>query len=339
MSDGTNPGSIYVDNIQHPKSAFLISPESQFLAGDYHNKSFNNSLRKLLISQIFKDEYFLYLHVFPTAWENLLESIIKKRLPIKVDRRHYICKKVKINRKNQIPKGYSIQRLTKKLLTKKDLIIPKHVKTWIKGNWSSINNFDKIGFGYCTMHKNKIVSYCIGDCRSGNECEMGIHTLPEYRKQGLAVLTVAATVDYCLSNGFKKAGWHCNEDNYGSRKTAEKVGFRLERKYTQYHFIFNKVHHLILVGYVLFKKKEYKKAITSFEKAIKKKNPPAWMPNYIHEYYHMIARSWGALGDKDTASNYLKKAINKGWTNIEDTRKCREFKNLHKTEQWKNIIK
>jgi len=34
-----------------------------------------------------------------------------------------------------------------------------------------------------------------------------------------------------LSLGFEVVGWHCPQENVGSIRTAEKVGFELERAY------------------------------------------------------------------------------------------------------------
>ena len=77
----------------------------------------------------------------------------------------------------------------------------------------------------------QIVSWSVADCRSGDACEIGLHTAESYRRRGLAANTAAANVEYALSHGFSLAGWQCSEDNLGSIGTAEKVGFELERNY------------------------------------------------------------------------------------------------------------
>jgi RimJ/RimL family protein N-acetyltransferase len=114
----------------------------------------------------------------------------------------------------------------------------------MKPNWGSIPDFMKMGIGFCTLHDKRIVSWSIADCKSGEACEIGIHTLEKYRRQGLASLTAAAAVDYALSSGFRQVGWHCGEYNLGSICVAEKVGFQLERKYIQYYACANEAHHL-----------------------------------------------------------------------------------------------
>jgi RimJ/RimL family protein N-acetyltransferase len=78
------------------------------------------------------------------------------------------------------------------------------------------------------------VSWSLADCIVGDACEIGIHTAEDYRRQGLATLTAAATVDGCLARGLTAIGWHCDVDNLGSRGVAERVGFRHERDYVEY---------------------------------------------------------------------------------------------------------
>jgi hypothetical protein len=75
---------------------------------------------------------------------------------------------------------------------------------------------------------------CLSDCVSGERCEIGINTDERHRRRGLAALTVAATVNHCLDNGLGLIGWHCLANNTGSRRTAEKVGFALEREYLSF---------------------------------------------------------------------------------------------------------
>jgi RimJ/RimL family protein N-acetyltransferase len=133
---------------------------------------------------------------------------------------------------------FAILPIDPPLLANTDLSIPDHIPAWITSNWGSTEAFMKHGFGFTVMHQNHLVSWSLADCISGNRCEIGIHTLPEYRRQGLATHTAAATVDYALQHGFTHIGWHTSEDNIGSIKVAEKVGFTRSTDYTWYLFKF-----------------------------------------------------------------------------------------------------
>ncbi len=97
--------------------------------------------------------------------------------------------------------------------------------------------FFERGFGFCTLHGNKVVSWSLTDCVSGSACEIGIRTHPEYRRRGLATITAAATVDYALSHGYSQVGWHTNIENYESIGVAEKVGLKKTREYIWHYFM------------------------------------------------------------------------------------------------------
>lgn len=336
--EGNSPGRIYVDDISHSKTAFLCSVEGYHLAGYCDNSEFNTALGKLVTEIILtrdtvrEDEDGIFIDFHPDNWETKLGDIFTIRAPLKNRRRRYTCRKLKVNWKNQIPDGYSIHRIDNKLMEKPGLKIPDHVLYWMKTNWGSIEYFLRKGFGFCMLHNDKMVSWCIADCVSGNQCEVGIHTAEEYRKRGLATLTVAATVDYCLSNGFTSVGWHCSDDNIGSWKTAEKVGFEKTRDYVFHYCMFDEVHHLAEIGLCCFKAKQYKECTQWYEKVF------AMGRDYPHYYYHLAALAWAALGNHDTATKYLNIAIDEGWTDIDFTKSCEQFCSLHGTSEWQETI-
>ncbi len=71
--------------------------------------------------------------------------------------------------------------------------------------------------------------------------EIDVATLPDFRMKGFAKLVVGRFVDYCLDNGIT-ANWDCFEDNLGSLKTAEHLGFKFIRSYN-FLSIFNKTRN------------------------------------------------------------------------------------------------
>jgi len=345
--EGTSPGRIYVDDVVAPETIFLCSVEGYYLSGHVDNDSFNKALNRFIFEKFFagdtvrKDETDISIGFHPDSWENKMEVIFRPRTPLKALRRHYVCRELKaVDWKSQVPKGFSIHRADKKLLETPGLVIPNHVTDWMNTNWGSIRDFLQKGLGFCMLHDKNVVSWSIADCTSGDACEIGIHTHPKYRRRGLATLTAAATVDYCLSSGFTSVGWHCDEYNLGSIGVAEKVGFELERNYLQYFCIYNEANHLAETGLAFFRAKQYRAAAECMEKvfATPREEMPDWMIAEFHLYYHLAARAWAALGDRDKAFRYLDEAVNKGWTDVEATNKCPEFRIFHETQEWKNLM-
>ena len=249
--DRNNPGRVFVDNPINPRTAFILSPEGCYLAGEAHNDAFNRALNEAIFTKdfFFEDRWALFFACHPDDWQDQLTVIFDPRSPITQLQRHYICRKLGYDWQSNIEEGFTLHRIDEILLSRPGLIIPHHVGSWMVNNWGSTSDFLKRGFGFATIHNDEVVSWSLADCISGDACEIGIHTTESYRRRGLATVTAAATVDYALSNGFSTIGWHCPEDNLGSIGTAERVGFEKERSYAMHVLIPNEAVYLAEMGH------------------------------------------------------------------------------------------
>lgn len=350
--EGTSPGRVYVDRVEDPKTAFMCTVEGYYLAGNENNNEFNTSLNKLIFGKIFagdtvrKDETDVAAGFHQDSWKEKMPIIFRGRMPLTTARRHYICTKLDAdNWRDHVPEGFQVNRIDEALLRTPQLELPIHVTGWMKTNWGSISSFMKKGFGFCTLHGKNIVSWSLADCVSGNACEIGIHTQEDYRRQGLATLTATAAVDYALSGKFRYVGWHCDEYNLPSIKTAEKVGFRLERKYIQCYACSNEAHHLEETAQTHFRAGRYREAVESYEKFFK--TPQEQLPNWLREalpqelgvHYFRVASAKAFVGDNNGAMEYLEKAIDNGWLYIDFLKGRKEFENVYGTPEWNRILK
>ena len=105
--------------------------------------------------------------------------------------------------------------------------------------WSSASDFLEKGLGYCVWNEAGMpVSLCYAACVARETAEIDVATLPDFQRKGLARLAVGAFVQACTDRGIT-ANWDCFEENAGSLRTAESLGFR---QTTSYNFlsIFNK---------------------------------------------------------------------------------------------------
>ncbi len=240
--ENTSPGRVLVDHPDHPTSCFLSTAEGCFLAGDPHNTRFNIELGIYLKEKMTSteteadDDKILIISCFPNDWAQKFSTLVPTKSPVLIPRRYYTCTKLKWQAPVPIP--FTLQQINAELLARHDLVIPDHLTSWIQSNWGSQDAFLKRGFGFAMLQRNHVVSWSITDCVSRSRCEIGIRTGPEYQRQGLATLTAAATVDYGLHHGFDQIGWHTSEDNIGSIKVAEKVGFERSKDYIWYLFNF-----------------------------------------------------------------------------------------------------
>ena len=244
--DGNNPGLVFVDDPARPQSAFMFSPEGCYLAGNSDHDAFNRALNEALHGKRLFDEPIeaLCFICASESWEKQLVAVLYPHRPVQIPRRHYICRKLNYDWRASVPAGFAVHRIDEALLNRPGLEIPAHIKGWIENNWGTTADFMQRGFGFATLHEDAddavyVVSWSLADCRSGDACEIGIHTGEQYRRRGLATLTAAATVEHALSSGFSTIGWQCSEDNLGSIGTAEKVGFERERDYAMYYAVLN----------------------------------------------------------------------------------------------------
>ncbi|MBI5959582.1 MAG: GNAT family N-acetyltransferase [Chloroflexi bacterium] len=229
--DGTCPGWAWADDLDQPGAALLITSEGTYLAGRVDHPAFCSGLRRVVDDTLFREWEFRALWVgcvdrWLPHWDALFA-----RPRTEIERQHYVCTAVRYDWRAALVPGYGVRRVDQSLLDTPGITIPDHLMGWMKGNWGSLENYMARGFGFCTLHDQRVVSWSVADAVSGDQCEIGIQTDPEYRQRGLAAITVAACVQYALTQGYAAVGWHCNADNEGSQRTALRVGFVKERDY------------------------------------------------------------------------------------------------------------
>jgi RimJ/RimL family protein N-acetyltransferase len=329
-----------VDDAEQPRTALALTVEGYLLAGDDKNPATIEGLRRLLEEQIFSGRVFvgvdscMVLAVEPDSWEARLPEIIPGHPPDKLPRYLYLCKEVKPDWHEQVPDGYSVRRIDRELVDDPDLVFTDTIEEWVPlgQGWGGMDRFLENGVGFCAVHGNEIVSRCMADCRAGNRIDVGIITDPGHRQRGLASIVAAATAEYCLSHGFDTVGWHCDYDNVGSWKTAEKAGFELAGEYFFYYYIYDLADQLSQLGWSCFKRGEYRETADYYEQvfALREEHP-----NY---YYNCAAEAWGALGNGEMALKYLKLAAEQGWAALDHTRQVERLQPLHGTPEWDQVL-
>jgi RimJ/RimL family protein N-acetyltransferase len=338
--EGNNPGRIFVDDVTGPRTALALTVEGYLLAGEHDNPATIERLRCLLRDKIFTGEVFvngdqsMSLAVHPETWETKLSELIPTHEIEKNKRYHYLCHAVQFDWRRSTPAGYEVHRVDQALLTHPTFLFPEPLKEWMdfKEMWWNVDNFLAKGVSFYVLHEGEVVSWCTPDCVSRDRMDVGIITHPTHRRQGLASIAVAATVEYCLSHGFSAVGWHCNADNVSSWKTAEKVGFERNREYSYYYYMYDPIDHLAELGWHYFKLGEYAKTVDYYERVftLREENP-----DY---YYHLTALAWATLGNVEKAFKYLRAAVDRGWTYVEWTKRQEGFNILHGKAEWDEIL-
>ena len=198
--EGNNPGRIFVDDVEHPRTAFGLTVEGYLLAGEHDNPATLESLRAFIHEKLFTGEVFvngddsLSLAVHPEAWEARLPELIPTHEAEKLERYHYLCRELAFDWRAALPDGYTVRRIDRDLLEADDIIIPEAIGEWNDAEeyWGSVENFLTNGIGFCVLHENQIVAQCTADCFAGEQIDIGIVTAPVYRHKGLASIAAAA---------------------------------------------------------------------------------------------------------------------------------------------------
>ena len=237
--EGTARARIYVDDLDHPEAAITWTKHRFYLVGSEHNDEFNEAVHRLFTETIYpqaieagEDAFVLYYS--PDSWEDKIHVILKDKSPIKDRRQFYTFKKLKHNWSALLPAGFTMQRVDRKLLANRRL---KHLDALVEEMQSeraSVDDFLSKSFGFCLIHGDEIVSWCLSEYNSGRQCEVGIETVEGYRRRGFATLTASALIEYAIANGITTIGWHCWADNEASIATARKVGFEKTLDYPVY---------------------------------------------------------------------------------------------------------
>jgi len=338
--EGNNPGRIFVDDVINPQTSLALTVEGYLLVGDSDNPGTNKKLGNFIKDKIFSGEIYvngdwsMSLAVHPEDWEARLPELIPTHELERIERYHYLCREVKYNWREGLPEGYTVRRVDRALLNDKRIIFPDPLGEWMdfEGTWWTKDNFLARGISFGVIKEGKILAWCTPDCTADDRIDVGVITHPSHRRKGLAAAVVAAAVEECFNQGFNAIGWHCNADNIGSRKTAEKVGFKQNRKYRYYYFMYDPIDHLAELGWYYYKLGDYKKTVHYYDQVFTLRDENA---DY---YYHLASSAWALLEQEEKALKYLKKAADQGWKQAGWTKNQEEFAFLNGLPEWDAVI-
>ena len=354
--EGGLPGRIVVDDPQSPETAFIWGKSSDagfYLEGNPDNGAFNRSLNQWILEEVYPEakglpgvvDYALYYP--PEAWEDRIDVILKDTSANRDERKYFEFERPTVAWKAHIPPDFHMVQIDRHLLERADLKNIDHVIKWTRDPWQSTAHFLEKGFGFCLVNGDDIVSWCLSDYVYGQRCEIGIHTDENYRRQGFAALTVAATVDFCLGNGMTKIGWHCWAPNLASAATARKAGFRHVLDHPVYHAWFNAFDNCLVRGHSAFGRRQFKRSAAWYEKAFEMADSDAQAfldseifsdPDTRKWCYYQAACARAQTGESDAAVRNLGKAVDNGWADVERLKQDENLKCLHATAKWEALL-
>ncbi len=308
-----NPGRIFINNMDNPTAALLISPEGMYFTGDAKDNAFNRDLNNVLKDDIFKkalEKSKIDYTAFYSSkeWENSFKVIFNSLYPIEEDRRYLELEIVKFD---IVEVSKNVKKIDREMLLDSYLKEIDDVRESIIENWSSIDNFLQNGFGYVYIIDGGVVSRCIADCVVKDRCEVGVETEEDYRKNGYCTQVIIAALNHCKNSNIKSVGWHCWDNNIPSYKLAEKVGFKQKKNIKVYFGWYDLCNNYLINGnYYLKRKVNYKLSAEFYTRAFENNFGFFW------QYYNATCAYW-KINKKEEAKRYYKIALKNGWKGIE----------------------
>jgi len=324
--EGSSPGRFWTDDVKDPRLALAFTPEGYYLIGEAPLGERADLVRSHMLGAIIPEArqrgWGAWGVNYPDArWHELLGDIFADFLPLWDHQRYFVFRNLKLDWRDGLPEGFSMERATAELLGRSGLKNVEHGRDWAEDSFGSLAEFERTGFGFCLVHDDEIASWCISDCVVAHRAEIGIQTDGAYRRRGLAKRVLAAAVEHCQSNGITNIGWHCGSDNLASAATATAVGFEEVLQHPYVNAWINRFEGLLVHGNQCLLRRQYADAADWYEKAFadadaetadSQHSPIIRTRQDRAKYHYKAACAWSLAGDTETAARNLEKAAEYG---------------------------
>jgi GNAT superfamily N-acetyltransferase len=135
------------------------------------------------------------------------------------------------------PEGIAFVPIDGVLLNTRGLANLGQVRHEIGLMWPSEALFFEKGFGVAALAEHTIIGWCTAEYASRTMCGIGIETLEDYQRRGIATAAARRFVRHALAHGVAPH-WECDAKNLPSVRVAEKTGFTLVEEATFWAGIF-----------------------------------------------------------------------------------------------------
>ncbi len=234
---GQAPAEIYADDPLHPRAAAVILPNRRvYLAGSPEAVGFATAFAALL------RERYLPLAVTagpvpcviaytPASWEERLPDLFADISATRLEREYFRLQLRAPVAEPVIPGDLALRRVDETLVADMSLANHAALIAEVLSEAPSVPAFLAHKFGYCLLRGNALLAWCLSEYNCADRCELGIETLPAFRRQGYARAVALAAIHHAQSVGITAIGWHCWQTNVASIGLARKLGFEHVLRY------------------------------------------------------------------------------------------------------------
>lgn len=334
---GAAPGRVWVDDPANPQSGFLQAGHRCHLSGRPDNSLFNQDVRRIFLDEIYpqgqaRGELEFALYYSSPGWETAVQFILDGKDPI-FDQRHYY-EFHGLNDpawRERIPDGFFLQPVNAELLSQEGIAHLEDLRKETTSETPSLEFFLEKRFGFCLRSQNALAGWCLSEYNWAGRCEIGIETVEEYQRRGVAVITASALIEQALSCGYSRIGWDCWANNTASIRSALKIGFKKLHDYPVAFAWFDQTANLAVHGNLCFRRGQTVEALAWFERAFQAGQPPLWA-------YVVAAFACNCLGDSSAALDHLRAALDLGFKGLDWIRGSEYLQSLHATPEWQSMF-
>lgn len=242
-----NPGRIFVDDINEPKSGVIWLGNNDgfiFFGNEQQNEGFNNEINHFIDNVIKPEAKKVQLKWFEgignhKKWNEVIEKAFEHRNLGRWNQKVYSIQKddYKGSYRPVIEQEYKLIKMCDSIFENEKNTIKniQFLQSKISEFWTSPEDFFSNGMGYCVVYKDEIVSVCFSAFVAGNVHCIDIETLEAHQGKKLAKKIAYHFVEDCLKNNMIPY-WDCMEMNKPSVAVAEKIGLQNVFNYVGYDF-------------------------------------------------------------------------------------------------------
>ena len=331
---GSYPGRVYVDDPNIPKSALVTKDDTWFyLGGDVDNEPFLTAVRRGLAERTLIGEQAgaIFFTVTSEAWLPYLDTLILNRLAIDLPRYLYRLPAQELAETRPLPEGLRLHFIDKALGNLLAESPPGDVQKVLDLR-ANAEIPDETAFGVVVLDGETYAAYAKVDAIANGRGEISLVTMEPYRRRGLATAVSAAAIDYGFEHGISYIHWDCAAHNLGSIRTAEKLGFKLVTKRTEYLLVFPEFGYLINRAWSQLD-------AGNFEETLERARPLLDLERGRKYAHFLTAAAWAGLKESDKVLTAFSQAIDVGWDDIAETNGCKTFAYLKGTAEWEALLK
>ncbi len=244
---GSNPGKVYVDSFSAPRSALIWAQgiEGFYLVGDAESRIFSTHLDEFVQRVIKPEAKKSGLEWFEVSgdsplWDRTIQRAFNSH-GIESSQQYIYNLEYDgsvVGRLKDLNLE-SVHKINSSLLHDSRIRNSEFFLSKIKLAWRSFEEFLDTGIGYVVLRNSLATSVCFSSFVAEKVHVLDVETIPDKRCQGFAKIAAGAFLLECLDSGMHPY-WDCMDENTASRKLAESLGFKKQRKYNLHYFEFDR---------------------------------------------------------------------------------------------------